>query len=62
MYKYVEYLQNEKKDKLKICLDKAHEINKGKDLISQFFDCYEDLIKDYTEMQIKIGSEFSNII
>ena len=62
MYKYAEFIQNEKNDKLKLCLSKAHEINQGKDLMSQFFDCYDNLIKDYAEMQEKIGIEFSNII
>lgn len=62
MYKYAEHVQNEKKENLKICLEKAHEIVQGKDLMSQFFECYEILVKDYTEMQEKINIEFSNII
>jgi hypothetical protein len=62
MFKYTEFLQNEKQDKLKICLNKAHDVNQGKDLIAQFFDCYEDLINDYGDMQMKISTEFNNII
>ena len=62
MNKFTDNIQNKTKEKLNICIETASDITKGKDLISQFFDCYKDLLKDYSDMQIKISNEFNNII
>jgi hypothetical protein len=62
MYRFAEGRQNAKKEKLTSCLDKAHDIKTGKDVVSNFFICYEDLIKDYTDLEEIVAKEFSNII
>lgn len=60
--KFVENLQEEKKNKLMQCSNTAKDIKNGTDPLSNFNTCYEDLIKDFEDMEIKIRTEFSNYI
>ena len=62
MYKFAQDRQNEKTEKLSTCLDKAHDMKEGTDLVSNFFKCYEELIKDYSDLENIMSNEFSNII
>lgn len=62
--KYAENLQENRKEKLVNCLDKAkeYEFNKADDKVAAFFKCYEDLLMDFDVMEKQIKSEFSNFI
>jgi hypothetical protein len=62
MYKFAEERQNDKKEKLSVCLEKSSDMKGGKDVVAKFLSCYEDLIKDYSELEGIIANEFSNII
>jgi hypothetical protein len=62
--KFAEHLNEEKKEKLVNCLDRAkdHEMNKSEDKIASFFKCYEDLLMDFEAMEKEIKLEFANYI
>ena len=62
--KFAENLNEEKKEKLVNCLDRAkdHEMNKSEDKIASFFKCYEDLLIDFEAMEKEIKLEFANYI
>jgi hypothetical protein len=63
--KFVEDLQEKTREKLSNCIEDAKDFkteNSGEEKVVVFFNCYDNLIKDFESMEKEIKKEFSYFI